>query len=194
DDAAVLYRQPTLWNQHKRQVVTGASILALQALMISALLLQRSNRRRAELRLRESESRLRTMADTVPALIWMTGPDRRFTFVNRMWQSYTDVETTKPFEKSWLAHVHIGDIARCSEALERSMADAGEFIVECRLRRNDGAYRWMLCTGVPRFSVDGQYAGHVACCTDISERKETELQLQRHRAELAHMNRIATMG
>jgi PAS domain S-box-containing protein len=194
NDAAVVYQRPTLWSQYKGQVVAGVSILCLQALMISALLVQRSKGKRAELKLRESESRLQTMADTVPALIWMAGPGGEFIFVNRTWQSYTGVGTEETLDNQWLSRVHSADLIRCFNAFEGSLVDTEEFSVECRLRRHDGTYRWMLCTGVPRLSFDGEYVGHVGCCTDINERKETEFQLHRHRAQLAHMNRVATMG
>ena len=39
--------------------------------------------------LRESEERFRNMADAAPVMIWASGPDKLFTFVNRVWLEFT---------------------------------------------------------------------------------------------------------
>jgi signal transduction histidine kinase len=46
--------------------------------------------------------------------------------------------------------------------------------MEYRLRRNDGEYRWVLDTGVPRFNPDGSFAGYIGSCLDITDRKLAE--------------------
>src|SRR4029077_10073899 len=46
--------------------------------------------------------------------------------------------------------------------------------MEYRLRRNDGVYRWILDTGVPRFNPDGSLAGYIGSCLDITDRKLAE--------------------
>ena len=63
-----------------------------------------------------------------------------------------------------------------------------------RLRRKDGSYGWVLDTGTPRFSADDVFLGYIGSCIDISGRKASELEAQRHRAELAHLSRVALMG
>ena len=57
--------------------------------------------------------------------------------------------------------------------LRRSMPRR-TFQTECRLRRADGEYRWVLATGAPRFEADGVFAGYVGSCTDITELKRTQ--------------------
>ena len=46
--------------------------------------------------------------------------------------------------------------------------------MEYRLRRRDGAYGWVLDTGVPRFAHDGTFLGYIGSCVDITERREAE--------------------
>jgi signal transduction histidine kinase len=48
DGSTVLFRQPTLWDEHRWAIVTGAAALLLQSTLLVALLVQRSRRRRAE--------------------------------------------------------------------------------------------------------------------------------------------------
>jgi PAS domain S-box-containing protein len=52
------------------------------------------------------------------------------------------------------------------------------FVIEYRLRRKDGVYRWILDTGVPRFGHDGLFAGYIGSCVDITDRREAELSLR----------------
>ena len=69
-----------------------------------------------------------------------------------------------------------------------------EFTMEYRLRRQDGEYRWVLDTGVPRFAQDGMFLGYIGTCIDITERKQTELEIAQQRNELAHLSRVTMLG
>jgi signal transduction histidine kinase len=46
--------------------------------------------------------------------------------------------------------------------------------MEYRVRRNDGQYRWINDIGVPRFNRDGNFAGYIGSCLDITDRKLAE--------------------
>ena len=192
--SVVLFRDPSLWNQYRGYVLAGLTILALQTLMITGLLFQRSRRRRAESALRESEIRIRTMADTAPVMIWISGTDGRFTFLNQVWVDFTGSSLKEQLGTVWIERVHPGDLRHCTEVHDRSIEQRERFSVECRLRRHDGTYRWVVCAGVPRFSLAREFLGHICSCMDITERREAELQIQRQSAELAHVARVATIG
>jgi signal transduction histidine kinase len=48
--------------------------------------------------------------------------------------------------------------------------------MECRLRRADGQYRWVLNTGIPRF-VDHVYVGHIGTVVDTTDLKLSHEQM-----------------
>src|SRR4051812_644889 len=83
--STVLYRTPGLWQEHRLLIVGGISICVVEALLIAALIVNRTERRQAERSLTESEQRFENAADAAPVLMWMAGPDKRATFFNKEW-------------------------------------------------------------------------------------------------------------
>ena len=193
-DANVLFRPESLWRQYRPYALGAIVLVGLQTLIIGSLLFQRLRRRRAEAELRESEFRLRTMADSAPVMIWISGPDGRFEFLNRGWLEFTGSTLAEQRGEAWTGRVHPDDLEQCLEVQREGLEQRKGFGVECRMRRHDGIYRWVLCSTVPRLSLNERFMGHIGSCIDITERKEAEIEMQRHRAELAHVSRIAMMG
>jgi len=128
---------------------------------------------RAEATRRESEERFRSLADTAPLMIWVTGPDKGCTFVNKGWLDFTGCTLDHQLGDGWISGVHPDDIQSCRRAYSSAFDGRRSFQVEHRLRRADGEYRWVLCGGVPRFAPDGEFAGYVGNCTDITELKRS---------------------
>lgn len=133
-----------------------------------------SERKRAEAELRESEERFRKMADTAPVMIWMAGRDKLCTFVNRGWLEFTGRTLEQELGQGWAKGIHSEDLTGCLEIYETSFAMRRSFQMEYRLRRNDGEYRWVLDTGVPRFESSGVFAGYVGSAMDITDFKRAQ--------------------
>jgi signal transduction histidine kinase len=55
--------------------------------------------------------------------------------------------------------------------------------MEYRLRRHDGQYRWVLDHGLPRFTVNGAFAGYIGSAIDITERRKQETTLKHAQEE-----------
>ena len=124
--------------------------------------------------LRESEARFRTMADSAPVLIWLSGTNQQFTFFNHQWLTFTGRSLDQELGDGWTESIHPDDVSQCLNDYVTAFNARRRFQAEYRLRRADGEYRWFLGTGVPRFTPDGGFAGYIGTCTDISDRREIE--------------------
>jgi two-component system, cell cycle sensor histidine kinase and response regulator CckA len=117
----------------------------------------------------EREKQFRSIADALPVMLWTAGPDKLCTFFNKRWLTFTGHTLESELALGWLGSVHPSDVARCSANYGTVFDLRGEFHFECRLRRADGEYRWMLASGAPQFSPGTVFAGYIGCCTDVSE-------------------------
>jgi hemerythrin-like metal-binding protein/PAS domain S-box-containing protein len=139
------------------------------------------------LALRESEARFRSMADNIPALIWMSDAQGRRSYYNQQWSQYTGLDQDSLLRGDWLDCVHPDDMARIRE-LHTDLNDLKEErIAEYRLRRKDQHYRWFWETTVPRFQPDGTFAGEVSCAIDFTERRQVEKLLRGAKQRLETM-------
>jgi PAS domain S-box-containing protein len=133
------------------------------------------NLRAAEAITRESEERFRLMANTAPAMIWVTGTDTLCTYVNQSWLAFSGLSLESALGKGWAVGMHRDDAARSWRAYTEAFDRREPFEVEFRYRRHDGQYRWLLDHGVPRFGLDGSFAGYIGSCIDVTDRKEADL-------------------
>ena len=127
--------------------------------------------------LRESEKRFRLMADTPPVMLWMSGPDKLVTYVNRSWREFTGRTLEESIGNALTERIHPEDVPSCQEVYFNSFDAHRDFRMEYRMRRFDGEFRWILNTGAPTFLDGGRFAGYIGSCLDISERKHFEEQL-----------------
>jgi PAS domain S-box-containing protein len=123
---------------------------------------------------RESEERFRLVANTAPVMIWMAGTDKLRTYFNEPWLNFTGRPLQAELGNGWAEGVHTEDLRRCLETQSQAFDQPKSFEMEYRLRRNDGEYRWIFDTGVPRFNQDGSLAGYIGSCLDITDRKLAE--------------------
>ena len=140
-------------------------------------------RDRAEAQLRESEARFRVLADSAPVMIWMSGGDKDGVYFNKVWLDFTGRTLEEELGGRWTESVHLDDqteLQACADAFEARRP----FQTRFRLRRHDGAWRWVLDTGIPRFEADGTFAGFIGSCLDITESQVAEAALRESEARL----------
>ncbi|HWS56182.1 MAG TPA: PAS domain S-box protein [Pyrinomonadaceae bacterium] len=145
---------------------------------------KKQNGRQATGALRESEELFRTMADTAPVMIWMADASGSRNFFNKGWLDFRGRTPDEEADAGWQEGVHPEDLARFLELYNEAFAARRPYTTEYRLRRRDGAYRWILANGVPRHSPAGEFVGFIGTCIDIDDRKRAELERARLASEI----------
>ncbi len=133
--------------------------------------------------LRESEHRYRTLADSGPALVWTSGPDKRCYYFNAPWLSFTGRTLEQELGDGWVEGVHPEDRESCVATYTHAFDRREPFRIIYRLRRHDGVYRWIQDDGVPRYDSDGRFLGYIGYCLDITDLKNEEEKVRSLLAE-----------
>ena len=175
----ILYRPPTVWERYEKYMSAGIVLIVIQALLITGLLWQRARKRKSEASLRESEKRFRVMANTTPSLVWMCDQDGKVTYLNDRRINFTGRNPEAGFDDAWRTFIHPDDRRNVATANARALAQREGYSREYRLRRRDGAYRWMLDVAAPRIDGDGQFAGFIGSAIDITDQKLAQESLER---------------
>ncbi len=119
-----------------------------------------------------------SLLQNFPALIRRSGPDGRCDYVNQTWLEFTGRSLAQELGDGWSEGVHPDDAAGCLAAYRDRCSAREPFVLEYRLRRRDGEYRWLIDIGRPFTDVAGEFAGYLGACFDVSERREAEDRLR----------------
>ncbi|BAY61292.1 two-component hybrid sensor and regulator [Calothrix brevissima NIES-22] len=143
-----------------------------------------TDRKQTEAYLRESEARFHNIADNTPVLIWISGTDTLCYYFNKTWLNFTGRTLEQEIGDGWAQGVHPEDLQTCFDTYINAFEARQNFQMEYRLRRYDGEYRWVLDTGVARFTHEGEFLGYMGSCVDITERILAEKTLQQLNQQL----------
>ena len=138
-----------------------------------------SEQRATEMALRESEERFRRIANSAPALMWVTRLDRMRDFVNEAYMEFTGLPYEEARTLDWRTRIHPDDVERIVAESIAGEASLQRFVLEGRYLRHDGEWRWLRSVSQPRFGSDGGLSGFIGVASDITVAKEAELELRR---------------
>ena len=145
---------------------------------IVALITEVNERRAAERAILESEARFRRIADSAPAMMWVTRLDRTRDFVNQAYVDFVGGSREEAAMLDWRTRIHPQDVDRIVAESVAGEATRKMFTLEGRYLRHDGEWRWLRSVSQPRFGPDGELVGFIGVATDITLAKEAELDLK----------------
>jgi PAS domain S-box-containing protein len=123
------------------------------------------------------EEVFRGMADHLPLILWQSGAPSRG-WGNEQFFSYFGLPRDGAWPSGWAAVVHPDDRASYLADLNAAIAGRRPFQRQTRVRRADGAWRWIESWANPHLSPEGEYLGHLGISLDITDRMNAELALR----------------
>jgi len=136
-----------------------------------------TERQRAEDALRESETRFKALADSMPQLVWTATPDGRMDYFNRRIEEFRGVVQQPDGSLEWSAMVHPEDLQLTVEAWRHALLSGRTHEAEHRLCRRDGSYKWFLSRTTPARDPEGRIVKWYGTSTEIDSRKQAEQRL-----------------
>ncbi|MBW3616758.1 MAG: PAS domain S-box protein [Proteobacteria bacterium] len=153
---------------------------------ITGVVLDVSSRHEAYAAAEESERRFRTMADSAPALIWMSDAEGRITFANRHYEQVFGKPADSMAENGWRGVVHPDDLEAFERGFFEAFAQREPVTLYTRVLDREGKQRWLRCEAVPRRQANGAFVGYTGCNVDVTEAKLAEEHQQLLLRELDH--------
>ncbi|MDZ4121125.1 MAG: PAS domain-containing protein, partial [Candidatus Cloacimonadaceae bacterium] len=135
------------------------------------------NRSETQRHILESEELFISIANTSPPM-WLSGLDKRLIWVNQSWLDFTGRTLSEELDVDWQGLVHPDDDDRAVQTYYKSFDTREPFLMEYRMKRHDGVYRWIIERGKPRFDKNGVFQGFVGICIDNSDLRSAREQLQ----------------
>jgi PAS domain S-box-containing protein len=114
------------------------------------------------------------LVEQAPILIWRAGTDALCNYFNERWLAFRGRSMAEEAGNGWAEGVHPDDFDRCLKIYLDNFNARKIFEMEYRLMRHDGKYRWIFDRGVPFYSEDGEFAGFIGSCIDVTERYEAQ--------------------
>lgn len=194
-DTVVLFKQPTIWTEHRGAVVATVAIVGLQSLIVGALLLQRQRRLRAENLLKESEERMTFAAAAANIGLWRFDRHRNKLWATEHCRAMFGIARGAPLTReAFLAAVHPDDLQTATQSLERSFETEQPAVGDVRIVLPDGEVRWVRMRARSRSESGGRLDHLAGIFIDITEQKSAEAEAALQRLEVEHLMRVSVLG
>ncbi|MDQ3247300.1 MAG: EAL domain-containing protein [Pseudomonadota bacterium] len=118
----------------------------------------------------------------VPHLLWSATPDGVPDFLSDQWVLFLGCLPTDLTGEGWLDFVHPEDAPGVVVIWAHSLATGDPYLAECRFRRADGEYRWIMVKALAERNALGVIQRWYGCCIDITDRVVAEQALKRSEA------------
>ncbi|MEO8287585.1 MAG: PAS domain S-box protein [Chloroflexota bacterium] len=143
-----------------------------------------TERKKLEQEIKRSRDFYLTLLEDFPALVWRSGLDAKCNYFNKTWLNFTGRSLEQELGDGWIDGIHPDDRDHCLETYLGASYAREPFVMEYRLRRHDGEYRWVSDHGAPFSDSDGNFAGYLGSGYDITDQKRADEEIRRLNSDL----------
>jgi PAS domain S-box-containing protein len=118
---------------------------------------------------RASEQRFRDLADAIPQIVWIAGPDGGLTHLNAKAAEYTGQPADTLTGWAWGRVIHPDDLPGAVAEWTEVLRTGTPRLIEFRIRQADGEYRWHITRQVPVRDAAGAVAVWYGTTTDVED-------------------------
>lgn len=130
-----------------------------------------SERRAVEEDFLRSREEFRTLANSLPNIVWTADERGHITYWNQSFYKYTGILEHEVHRARLDNHVHPDDLASLRAAWRTSISTRKEFEAEYRLKNANGEYHWHLARALPVKDAKGRVAKWIGAAFDVHEQK-----------------------
>jgi len=177
EHAEILHKQASFWQRNSGRIIGVIAVLAVQSALITALLIERQRRRKANIGLQQSEERYRNVVETQTELICRFLPDTTLTFVNDAYCKYFARTAHELLGSKFVLLIPESDRDSMLRYIESLIHQPRTTTHEHEVLRPDGSCGWQQWTNSVIASNTGEKVELQGVGRDISERKQLEQQL-----------------
>src|SRR6266567_7520367 len=151
--------------------------------------------KQAEEALREREARISLAAESADLAFWVFYPEQNTAWMSEKARAMYGFTPHEPLTReSFVSRIHPDERAAVQAAFEQARASQQTFEIEHRLVLPYGKTRWVITRGRCLWDEHGNVLEKICVTIDLSAQKQSDLQLQVQREELARLSRIALIG
>jgi PAS domain S-box-containing protein len=170
----VKFREPTVWELHKDLILGGVLLVVTESVLIAGLVMNLSQRRKAERSLRESEERMKLAASAASLGLWEWNFANNEVRVDGDRQRMESKNNNGSDSAQFLRMVHPADRDGVALALAKATSGDGNYEQVFRQVFADGQVRWIAARGKVEFDAERKPVKMRGVGIDITERKLAE--------------------
>ena len=133
----------------------------------------------AEMALRDSEARFRTLAKHAPVGIFQLDRNGSCVFVNEYWSARAGMTPQQSINDGWLRAVHPDDRDHVLRVRSEAISRGQPYAVSYRVQTPDGKLSWAETSAVPIRNNAGEVTGFIGTTIDVTQHKLWESELER---------------
>jgi len=181
-----MYRQePRGPNAEEKRLTEAATHIASIAI----------ERQQGHSMLREREARISLAAESADLAFWVLYPEQNTAWMSAKGRAMYGFTPDEPLTReSFVSRIHPDERIAVQAAFEHARVSQQTFEIEHRIVLPYGKTRWVITRGRSLWDEHGNVLEKICVTIDLSAQKQSDLQLQVQREELARLSRIALMG